>query len=300
MRLGIIGLGKMGFPMAERLAKGGHEVFAYNRSREKTEKAEAKGIKGAFTIKELVESLGERKIVWLMVPAGETVDGMIRELLPLLSEGDIIVDGGNSYYKDSIARARFLAERKISFIDCGTSGGVWGLENGYCLMYGGDREAASYLEPLFKTLAQENGYLYCGKPGSGHFVKMVHNGIEYGMMQSYAEGFALLEKSDFSLDLAAVCSMWQNGSVVRSWLLDLAQRAFSEDPHLEKLEPYVDDSGEGRWTVNTAIELGVPAPAIAQSIFARFQSRGNSDFSMKTLSALRNQFGGHSIRRRDD
>lgn len=297
MRLGMIGLGKMGFPMAVRLSRGGHEVVAYNRSSGKVDLAVKEGTEGAYSISELMKKLPGKKIIWLMVPSGKAVDDMIEEILPFLSPGDIVIDGGNSFYKDSIARHGKLSEKKINFIDCGTSGGVWGLENGYCLMYGGESDAVSYAGPLFRTLAQEGGCLYCGRPGSGHFVKMVHNGIEYGMMQAYAEGFAIMEKSGFGLDLASVCSLWRNGSVVRSWLLDLAENAFREDPALEKLEPYVDDSGEGRWTVNTAVELGVPAPVIAQSIFARFQSRGNGDFAMKTLSALRNQFGGHEVRK---
>ncbi len=296
MKIGFIGLGKMGLPMTERLLKGGHEVVVYNRSRDKVETAVSRGAEGASSVEELSEKLEGRKVVWLMVPSGSLVDSMIEKVSIHMNNGDIIIDGGNSNWKDSVRRGKSLSERGIWYIDCGTSGGVWGLENGYCLMYGGEKEPCSYAEPLFKTLAPDKGYLHCGKTGSGHFVKMVHNGIEYGMMQAYAEGFAILEKSEFNIDNLAVSRVWQQGSVVRSWLLELAERAFTEDPELENLEPFVSDSGEGRWTVDAAVELGVPAPVISSSIFSRFQSQGSGDFSMKILSALRNQFGGHAVR----
>ena len=296
MRLGFIGLGKMGLPMTERLLKGGHEVVVYNRSQEKVKIAEKHGAEGASSVEELVQRLEGRKVIWLMVPSGKLVDEMIDNVSCKMKRGDILIDGGNSNWKDSVKRGASLSEKGIYYIDCGTSGGVWGLENGYCLMYGGEDEPCSYAEPVFKTLAPEKGYLHCGKTGSGHFVKMVHNGIEYGMMQAYAEGFAIMEKSGFEIDNLAVSRVWQYGSVIRSWLLELAEKAFSDDPELEGLEPFVADSGEGRWTVDAAVELGVPAPVISSSIFSRFQSQGNGDFSMKILSALRNQFGGHAVK----
>ncbi len=296
MKIGFVGLGKMGLPMTERLLKGGHDVVVYNRSREKVEKAVENGAEGSQSVEELVDRLEGRKVVWLMVPSGSLVDDMIEKVSVKMNKNDIIIDGGNSNWKDSMRRGTSLSEKGIHYIDCGTSGGVWGLENGYCLMYGGEEEPCSYAEPIFRTLAPENGYLRCGKTGSGHFVKMVHNGIEYGMMQAYAEGFAIMEKSEFNIDNRAVSKVWQHGSVIRSWLLELADKAFSDDPELEKLEPFVADSGEGRWTVDAAVELGVPAPVISSSIFSRFQSQGNGDFSMKILSALRNQFGGHAVR----
>ena len=296
MKLGFVGLGKMGLPMTERLLKGGHEVVVYNRSPEKVKTAVRSGASASSSVEDLADKLPGRKVVWLMVPAGETVDRMIEQVSLKMNSGDIIIDGGNSNWKDSKRRGAALSAKGINYIDCGTSGGVWGLENGYCLMYGGEEEPCRYAEPLFKTLAPENGYLHCGKTGSGHFVKMVHNGIEYGMMQAYAEGFAIMDKSEFNIDSLAVSRVWQHGSVVRSWLLELAELAFAEDPGLDKLEPYVSDSGEGRWTVDAAVELGVPAPVISTSIFSRFQSQGSGDFSMKILSALRNQFGGHAVR----
>ena len=296
MKLGFIGLGKMGLPMTERLLNGGHNVVVYNRSQDKVKTAESKGAVGTASVEELADKLEGRKIVWLMVPSGYLVDEMIDKVSAKMNTGDIIIDGGNSNWKDSKKRGEKLSVKGIHYIDCGTSGGVWGLENGYCLMYGGDKEPCSYAEPLFKTLAPENGYLHCGKTGSGHFVKMVHNGIEYGMMQAYAEGFAIMEKSEFNINNHAVSKVWQYGSVIRSWLLELAERAFADDPELDNLEPFVADSGEGRWTVDAAVELGVPAPVISSSIFSRFQSQGNGDFSMKILSALRNQFGGHAVK----
>lgn len=299
MKIGFVGLGKMGLPMTERLLKGGHEVVVYNRSPEKVKIAVKNGAEGSSSVEELITKLSGRRIVWLMVPSGRLVDDMIEKVSSELNRGDIIIDGGNSNWKDSKKRAEDLTAKGINYIDCGTSGGVWGLENGYCLMYGGEKEACDYAEPLFKTLAPEKGYLYCGNSGAGHFVKMVHNGIEYGMMQAYAEGFAIMEKSEFEIDNLEVSRVWQYGSVIRSWLLELCENAFSDDPDLEKLEPFVTDSGEGRWTVDAAIELGVPAPVISSSIFSRFQSQGNGDFSMKILSALRNQFGGHAVKKKE-
>lgn len=298
VKIGFVGLGKMGSRMVERLLRGGHQVVVYNRTAEPIREAEKKGAKGAGSLADLVNQLPERKVVWLMVPSGAPVDENIATLAELLAPGDIIIDGGNSNWRDSQKRAEMLKEKGIYFIDCGTSGGVWGLSEGYCLMYGGEAEAAAYLEPVFKTLAPENGYLYCGPSGAGHFVKMVHNGIEYGMMQAYAEGFEIMQKSPFDLDLRAVSRVWQNGSVVRSWLLELAERALAEDPQLERLEAYVQDSGEGRWTVQAAIDFDVPAPVITHSLFARFQSRDKDSFAMKLLAALRNQFGGHAVQKK--
>ena len=235
-----------------------------------------------------------------MVPAGKPVDQNIKELKKYLKKGDIIIDGGNSEWQDSQKRAKSLKSSGIKFIDCGVSGGVWGLKEGYCLMYGGDKETCKYVEPIFKTLAPKNGYLYCGAEGSGHYVKMVHNGIEYGMLQAYAEGYAILQSSEFDLDLRAISKVWQYGSVIRSWLLELAERVFKADPTLEDLDPYVWDSGEGRWTVEAAMRQNVPAPIITASLLARIASRDNDSFSMKTIAALRNQFGGHAVKKKAD
>ena len=295
MKLGFVGLGKMGGNMVERLLKDGHEIVVYNLTKPEIEIAVKKGAIAANSLNDLVSKLPGRKIVWLMVPSGKPVDESIAELAKLLSKNDIIIDGGNSYWKDSQARANKLSENGIYYLDCGTSGGVWGLKNGYSLMTGGNKEASDFVYPIYKSLAPEGGYTYCGESGAGHFVKMVHNGIEYGMMQSFAEGFEILQKSPFHLDLAAITSGWQYGSVVRSWLLELANLAFKEDPNLEKIKGYVEDSGEGRWTVQTAIDLDVPANVITTSLFNRFRSRQEESFAGKVLAALRNQFGGHSV-----
>ncbi len=295
MKLGFIGLGKMGGNMVERLLKDGHEIVVYNLTKPEIEIAVGKGAIAANSLKDLASKLPARKIVWLMVPSGKPVDESIAELAKLLSKNDIIIDGGNSYWKDSQARANKLSENGIYYLDCGTSGGVWGLKNGYSLMTGGNKESSDFVYPIYKSLAPEGGYTYCGESGAGHFVKMVHNGIEYGMMQSFAEGFEILQKSPFNLDLAAITSGWQYGSVIRSWLLELANLAFKEDPNLEKIKGYVEDSGEGRWTVQTAIDLDVPANVITTSLFNRFRSRQEESFAMKVLAALRNQFGGHSV-----
>jgi 6-phosphogluconate dehydrogenase len=299
MKIGFIGLGKMGANMVQRLLKDNHQVVVWNRSSGPVLEMESKGALGSSSIEDLVRKLPERKVVWLMVPSGKAVDDNLDILLGLLKKEDIIIDGGNSYWKDTRERGKRVAEKGIHYLDCGTSGGVWGLQNGYCLMYGGNKEATDYVTPIFKTLAPENGYVYCGESGSGHFVKMVHNGIEYGMMQSFAEGFEIMEKSPFNINLTKVADAWQYGSVVRSWLLELAVRAFKEDPKLEKLEDYVQDSGEGRWTVQTAMDLDVPAHVITASLFTRFQSRQNESFAMKVLAALRNQFGGHAVKTKE-
>ncbi|MDF1570577.1 MAG: decarboxylating 6-phosphogluconate dehydrogenase [Bacteroidales bacterium] len=296
MKIGFIGLGKMGHNMVQRLLNDNHEVVVWNIDPAPVKSLEELGATGASSVEELAGKLPERKIVWLMVPAGKPVDENLDQLIQLLNPGDIVIDGGNSNWKETQERAARAWEKEVFFLDCGTSGGVWGLQNGYCLMYGGDKEAADYAEPIFKTLAPTDGYVYCGDSGAGHFVKMIHNGIEYGMMQSYAEGFEILEKSPFGIDLPAVADAWQYGSVVRSWLLELAVNALKEDPRLEKLEDYVPDSGEGRWTIQAAIDLDVPAPVITNALFARFQSRQQESFAMKMLAALRNQFGGHAVK----
>jgi 6-phosphogluconate dehydrogenase len=296
MEIGFIGLGKMGSNMVTRLLRDGHKVVIHNRSHPPIERLAALGAEASSSPADLVSRLSGRKAVWLMVPSGEPVDQNIASLSKHLKAGDIIVDGGNSKWTDSRNRSEALQEKGINFVDCGTSGGVWGLENGYCLMYGGHKRACDHLEPVFKTLAPENGYLYCGPSGSGHFVKMVHNGIEYGMMQAYAEGFEVMKAAPYDIDLRAVSKVWQYGSVIRSWLLELAERAFTEDPGLERLQAFVQDSGEGRWTVDEAIDLGVPAPVIANALFARFYSRDKESFAMKVLAALRNQFGGHAVK----
>lgn len=286
--------------MVHRLLLNDHEVVAYNLTQPEIDAAVEKGATGASGIEDLVGKLPERKLIWLMVPAGAPVDENIDALLPLLSKDDIIIDGGNSFWRTSVERGKKTAEKGVHYIDCGVSGGVWGLKNGYSLMYGGNKEAAAYSEPVFKTLAPENGYHYCGESGSGHMVKMVHNGIEYGMMQAYAEGFEILEKSPYDLDLGAIGQMWMHGSVIRSWLLELAVLALNDDPKLDKIKGYVNDSGEGRWTVQTAIDFDVPAHVITSSLFTRFESRQDESFAMKMLAALRNQFGGHATVKSED
>ena len=300
MKIGFIGLGKMGYNMVQRLIRDGHQVVVYDRSKAAVRRLIKKNAEGSDSLVKLVDKLPGRKVIWLMVPAGTPVDDTVSDLEKLLNKNDIIIDGGNSFWRDSIRRAEFLNERGIRYIDCGTSGGVWGLENGYCLMYGGDKSACGYCKPVFKSLAPENGYLYCGESGAGHFVKMVHNGIEYGMMQAYAEGFELMEKSPFNINLKSVSAVWQHGSVIRSWLLELTERALSHDPDLEGIEDYVEDSGEGRWTVNTAIDFNVPAHIISSALFSRLQSRQKHSFAMKLIAALRNQFGGHAMKNAEE
>lgn len=298
MRLGMIGLGRMGINMARRLLQGDHEVVAFNRTPDKTKQISSEGAEGAFSLEELVGKLESPRIVWIMLPAGRIVDEHIEELSGLLDPGDIIVEGGNSRYKDDIRREKELKTKDIHYLDAGVSGGIWGLEVGYCTMIGGEKDVFNLLEPIFKTLAPENGYLYCGPAGAGHFVKMIHNGIEYGMMQAYGEGFALLEASPYrdSLNYQDVARLWNQGSVIRSWLLELLENAFSGDPRLDKIAGYVDDSGEGRWTVEQAIESRVAAPVIAQALFSRFESREENGFSNRVLAALRHEFGGHAVK----
>ncbi len=297
MQIAMIGLGRMGMNMAKRLLQGGHSVIAYNRTPNKTDQLVKEGAIGAYSLSEVVEKLSPPRVTWVMLPAGPTVDDHIVQLKEILSPGDIVIDGGNTYYKDDIRRADLLAEKEIKFIDAGVSGGIWGLEVGYCLMIGGEKEAYQYLEPIFKTLAPEEGYLHCGEVGSGHFVKMVHNGIEYGMMQAYGEGFDILEASPYgeSLDYAAVSHLWNQGSVVRSWLLELMESAFTKDASLSDIKGYVEDSGEGRWTVQQAIDTGVSAPVIALSLMRRFRSQVEDSFSDKVVAALRREFGGHAV-----
>lgn len=295
MKLGFVGLGKMGGNMVERLLRGGHEVVVFDKNQESVKNSESKGAAGSFSLNEMSKKLPGRKIIWMMVPSGIPVDETITSLLEILSQDDIIIDGGNSYWKETRQRGEKCAGKGIHYLDCGTSGGVWGLEEGYSLMYAGNKEASEFVAPIYKTLAPEGGLTYCGESGAGHFVKMVHNGIEYGMMQAYAEGFEILEKSPFHLDLKEIASGWRFGSVIRSWLLELALQAFQSDPKLESLKDYVVDSGEGRWTVQTAIELGVPVHIISGSLFNRFQSQQQESFAMKILAALRNEFGGHPV-----
>ncbi len=297
MKIGFVGLGKMGGRMVERLLNFGHEVVAYNLTQKEVDEAAAKGAIPATSLSDLVSKLEGRKVVWLMVPAGKPVEENISELLTLLKADDIIIDGGNSYWRETVERGNRIKEKGIHYLDCGTSGGVWGLQNGYCLMYGGNKEAADYVEPIFKSLAPENGYLYCGESGAGHMVKMVHNGIEYGMMQAYAEGFEIMKKSPYNVDLEKISRVWMQGSVVRSWLLELIGNALEGNVELDGIKDYVADSGEGRWTVQTAIDFDVPAHVITSSLFTRFESRQDSSYAMKLLAAMRNQFGGHEIKK---
>ena len=287
MQIGMVGLGRMGANMAERLRRGGHDVVGYDRDPKVSQVA---------SLSELIGKLAAPRTVWLMVPAGAPTEQSIKEVAGLLQRGDLVVDGGNSNFRDSLRRGVELEERGLMFVDAGTSGGVWGLENGYCLMAGGSDAAFARIEPALKTLAPEDGYAHVGPVGAGHFVKMAHNGIEYAMLEAYAEGFEILEASTFELELHEIARLWNRGSVVRSWLLELAERALAKDPHLSQFRGYVEDSGEGRWTVLEAINESVPAPAIALSLFARFASRQDDSFAMKVIAALRNEFGGHAVK----
>ncbi len=325
MRIAMIGLGRMGANMARRLMRGGHEVVAANRSRDSVDQLAKEGARPAYSLAEAVAELRPPRVLWVMVPAGEATEAVVRELAGLASPGDVIVDGGNTRYRDDVRRARELAARSILYLDVGTSGGVWGLERGYCLMVGGERRAFELVTPLLETLAPgdagiapapgrdrrgssaERGYLHCGPAGAGHFVKMIHNGIEYGLMQAYAEGFELLRGAGkdevpaerrYELDLAEIAELWRRGSVIGSWLLDLTASALAEDPALEGFEGRVADSGEGRWTVDAAVELGVPAHVLTAALYARFRSRESNPFADKLLSAMRKQFGGH-VEQRD-
>ena len=298
MRLAMIGLGRMGGNMTERLMKGGHEVVAFDRTREVVDKYVKQGATPAYAVTDVAAQLKGPRIVWIMVPAGKPVDDTIALLLPGLSKGDVIIDGGNSNFHDTMRRAAELQGKGIHFVDSGTSGGIWGLANGYCLMIGASPEAFKLCEPIFKTLAPPDGYAHMGPPGSGHYVKMIHNGIEYGALQAYAEGYEILHASkDFKLDLHKIAAVWNRGSVVRSWLNELAEMAFEKDADLANLRGYVEDSGEGRWTVQEAIDLDVPAPVITLSLLARLRSRQQDSFSAKVIAALRNEFGGHAVKK---
>ncbi|HET9776904.1 MAG TPA: decarboxylating 6-phosphogluconate dehydrogenase [Gemmatimonadaceae bacterium] len=298
MRLGMIGLGRMGGNMSERLMKGGHEVVVFDRAQATVEKYASLGATPAHALADVTKNLKPPRIVWIMVPAGKPVDDTIAELQRELTKGDVVIDGGNSNFHDSMRRAAALQAKGIEFIDSGTSGGIWGLENGYCLMIGASEPAFKLCEPIFKTLAPPNGYARMGPPGSGHYVKMIHNGIEYGMLQAYAEGYEILHASkDFKLDLHTIAGVWNHGSVVRSWLNELAETAFEKDADLADLRGYVEDSGEGRWTVQEAIDLDVPAPVITLSLLARLRSRQPDSFSAKVIAALRNEFGGHAVKK---
>ncbi len=300
MDLAMIGLGKMGLNMGTRLVRGGHRVVGHARTRASVDEAVELGAEGAYSIEEAVGKLSPPRVVWLMIPAGKATDDTIDQLSTLLSAGDIIVDGGNSNYKDSIRHAMVLESKSIEFVDCGTSGGIWGLTEGYSLMIGGRKEVVEKLRPIFEALAPavDQGWGHVGPHGAGHYVKMVHNGIEYGMMQAFAEGFSILKaKQEFGLDLAQISHIWQHGSVVRSWLLDLAARALDEDAALADVKPWVADSGEGRWTVFESIDLDVPAPIITLALQMRFVSRDQENYTARMLAALRNQFGGHAVKK---
>jgi len=299
MELGMIGLGRMGANMAQRLIRGGHRVAGFDPDQKVRDEVEGKGVEAAATLDVLVGKLKAPRVLWLMVPAGAVVDQTIEALLPKLAAGDTLIDGGNSNYKDTQRRAKALAEKKIHYVDCGTSGGVWGLAEGYSMMVGGDEAAVERLRPIFESLApaKDKGWGRVGPAGSGHYTKMIHNGIEYGMMQAYAEGFSILKhKEEFGLDLHQVAEIWRTGSVVRSWLLDLTADALGKNPTMKGIAPYVVDSGEGRWTVDDAIALNVPAPVITLSLIERLRSRDTESFSDKLLSAMRNEFGGHPIK----
>ncbi|GAB3204423.1 6-phosphogluconate dehydrogenase [Pontibacter aydingkolensis] len=295
MQIGLIGLGKMGYNLALNLRDHQHEVVAYDIARETIDSIAKEGITPAYTIPEVAQKLTGRKAVWIMVPAGDPVDAVIEQLVPHLQQGDIIIDGGNSNYKDSIKRAEMLKSSGIFLLDCGTSGGLTGARNGACTMIGGEQDAFAYCEEIFRDVSVEKGYLHVGKPGSGHFVKMIHNGVEYGMMQAIAEGFEVLHKSDFDMDYKEVARVWNHGSVVRSWLMELVENAFSKDPELSGIKGIMHSSGEGKWTVETALDMQVATPVIAMSLLMRYRSYETDTFSGKVVAALRNEFGGHKV-----
>lgn len=297
MELGFIGLGKMGMNMVTRLRRDQHRIVVYDRSAELINQAAAQGCVGAASLADLTAQLNAPRAVWCMVPSGNPTEETVQTLGTLLKPGDTIIDGGNTRFHDDVRRADELKRKGITYVDAGTSGGVWGLKVGYCLMVGGEEPAVKRLAPIFTTLAPENGWAYMGPAGAGHYVKMVHNGIEYSMMQGYAEGFELMSKSDYRLDLARIADLWMQGSVVRSWLLELAAGALKEDPKLEKLKGFVQDSGEGRWMIADAIEKSVPVPTLTAALFTRFRSRQEDSFAEKMLAALRNAFGGHAVKR---
>ncbi|MBL8039593.1 MAG: decarboxylating 6-phosphogluconate dehydrogenase [Nitrospira sp.] len=297
MELGFIGLGKMGMNMVIRLRRDQHRVVVYDRSNDLIQQAEGHGCVGATSLADLVSKLSAPRAVWIMVPSGTPTEETVQAVATLLKPGDTIIDGGNTRFHDDVRRAAALKKQGLHYVDAGTSGGIWGLKVGYCLMVGGEEAAVQRLAPLFKTLAPENGWAHVGAVGAGHYVKMVHNGIEYSMMQGYAEGFELMSRSEYKLDLARVANLWMHGSVVRSWLLELAVDALKQDPKLEQLKGYVQDSGEGRWMIADAIEKDVPVPTLTTALFTRFRSRQDQSFAEKMLAALRNAFGGHAVRR---
>ena len=298
MQLGMIGLGRMGGNMVERLLRGGHQVVVFDRDPERTQEVgSAEGAMAASSLEDLVRMLVAPRVVWMMIPAGDPVEQMLVTLGGMLQPGDIIIDGGNSNFNDSARRAAEVSKRGMHYIDAGTSGGVWGLENGYCMMVGGDEAAVSHCESIFRTLAPADGYAHVGPSGAGHYTKMIHNGIEYGLLQAYAEGFELLEAAPFGLNLRQIAGLWNHGSVVRSWLLELLERAYDEEgDDLERIRGWIADSGEGRWTVQTAVELNVPAPVITLALQMRFRSRQDESYGAQVIAALRNQFGGHAVK----
>lgn len=295
MKIGLVGLGKMGYNLALNLLEHGHDVVAYDKNGNTVEQITKDGATGVHTLNELVSALPQLKVVWVMVPAGKITSDVIDELKELLEPGDIIIDGGNSNYKESMARAEDLKEKGIVLLDVGTSGGMSGARNGACMMIGGEKKVFDYLEPIFADLCVKDGYIYTGKSGSGHFLKMVHNGIEYGMMQSIAEGFDILNKSEFDYDFEKVARNWNNGSVIRSWLMELTEQAFAKDAKLDDMKGIMHSSGEGKWTVETALDLEVPAPVITLSLLMRYRSLEQDTFAGKVVAALRNQFGGHDV-----
>jgi 6-phosphogluconate dehydrogenase len=297
MDIGFVGLGKMGLNMVTRLQRAGHQVTAYDRSADALANATAAGCTGAASLADLVQRLKAPRAVWIMVPSGPPTEETVQAVAALLAPGDVIIDGGNTRFHDDVRRSKELATKKLQYIDAGTSGGIWGLKNGYCLMVGGNKEVVDRLAPIFETLAPPNGWAHVGAAGAGHYVKMVHNGIEYSLMQGYAEGFELMSKSEYRLDLSRIADLWLQGSVVRSWLLELAASALKEDSRLERLKGYVQDSGEGRWMVADAIDKDVPVPTLTAALFTRFRSRQTESFAEKMLAALRNAFGGHAVKR---
>jgi 6-phosphogluconate dehydrogenase len=299
VRLGMVGLGRMGGNMSVRLLRHGHQVSGYTRSDDTTTRAREQGVECVGSLEELVRVLEPPRVVWCMVPAGEATESTVESLGQLCQQGDVVVDGGNSNYRDSIRRAQSLGVAGVELVDAGVSGGIWGLEEGYCLMLGGRPEPVERLRPVLDALAPPGGWAHVGPTGAGHFVKMVHNGIEYGLLQAYGEGFEILERSEFDLDLHAVAEVWRRGSVVRSWLLDLLARALEQDPGLERIRGYVEDSGEGRWAVQAAMDEDVPAPVTTAALFARFASRQDESFAAKVIAALRREFGGHPVREED-
>lgn len=295
MQIALIGLGKMGYNLGMNMHQHGHEVLAYDLNQQTLELIKKQGIATADSLEQLVRAVKGKKIIWMMIPAGAAVDLTIQELVPLLRAGDVLIDGGNSNYKDSVRRAKELEAKGIEFLDCGTSGGMDGARNGICAMIGGKKEAFAHCQQLFKDISVPGGYLYCGPSGAGHFVKMIHNGIEYGMMQSIAEGFEILQKSEFNLDLKSVAGVWNHGSVVRSWLMELTENALSKDPQLDSIKGIMHSSGEGKWTLETALEKQIATPVIALSLLMRYRSLEEDTFSGKIIAALRNEFGGHAV-----